>query len=476
MQMHILSCSVTIAALVSVSSAAQSLLRLSADSASLTAMTAYSNGAIVRHLFELRLPAGETTLTIAQLPETIEPNSVFLRTNTQSLFTKYLVVQPATISDTDVLRAYIGQTITLRQRGNIVEGVLLTPPSGVVGGADPCYSGAIIRLRSGELLVSPCGELLLPPLLPAFHQLPAIRATLVSKGNVRVPIELAYQCGGLQWNATYNAVILDDRFLQLSGYCHVQNSTQYSFRCHRLQLVAGSIRMESDGNSRLKVGQPMTLAARQELSDMLPTREQVDEYHLYTVPFEVTLAPNTTSTIPFRSEVSVPYTRRYVVTGRYFPQYPMREEGKVKLSVTPVIEFSNVVADSQPLPAGKVRLWHADNKGSLQFIGEDQIPHTPGGGKVSLSLGAAFDLGAERREVEFVGVTERVAEYTVEYTLTNAKSTPVQIGVIETFAGRWEITTSTLPYTKRSAQQAEFVATIPAKGATTFRYTVRHSW
>ena len=44
------------------------------------------------------------------------------------------------------------------------------------------------------------------------------------------------------------------------------------------------------------------------------------------------------------------------------------------------------------LPAGTVRFYQRDRKGSPQFIGENGIGHTPMGSELSLRTGDAFDI------------------------------------------------------------------------------------
>ena len=68
------------------------------------------------------------------------------------------------------------------------------------------------------------------------------------------------------------------------------------------------------------------------------------------------------------------------------------------------LEFKN---DKQfglgvPLPAGRLRVSQLDKAdGSLEFIGEDKIDHTPKDEQVRVKLGSAFDVVGERRQVDF---------------------------------------------------------------------------
>lgn len=447
---------------------------VSADSAKHTIVTLYSNGAIVRQGFDLFLQAGDNTVRVQQMPEMIVPTSLSLRCDEAVAVPKGFALETP-LTTLDLLQQYLGRVVTLHQRGGVVEGELIVVPTTVIAGTESCYSGAVIRLRSGELLVSPCGELILPALTSPFAMSPTLTAIITAQRSTQVPLELMYQNDGLQWQASYDAIIQNERTLQLSGFVHALNSTHTTFRCDTLHLVAGTVHLQQHYPPKQMMAEVASLRTSNAF-DGAPSLETFDEYYLYTVPFRATLLPNTTTTVPLRSPVMLQYTRHYRVRGRHYLAYHSREEENVDIPVSNVIEFANSPRDSLPLPAGSVRVWQRDSRGILHLAGQDNIPHTPVGENVSLAIGIVFDIRAMRREVDYRRLADRVAEYTVEYTLRSRKSNAVQVSVVESFAGDWEITTSTIPWTKRSARSAELIATVPAKGSTTFRYTVRHSW
>ena len=50
-----------------------------------------------------------------------------------------------------------------------------------------------------------------------------------------------------------------------------------------------------------------------------------------------------------------------------------------------------------PLPKGTVRVFKEDSAdGSLEFIGEDSIDHTPKDENITLTTGNAFDISADK--------------------------------------------------------------------------------
>ena len=54
-----------------------------------------------------------------------------------------------------------------------------------------------------------------------------------------------------------------------------------------------------------------------------------------------------------------------------------------------------------PMPAGIVRVYQADSKGGVQFVGEDRIDHTPKDETLNLKIGNAFDVVCERKQTDF---------------------------------------------------------------------------
>ena len=61
------------------------------------------------------------------------------------------------------------------------------------------------------------------------------------------------------------------------------------------------------------------------------------------------------------------------------------------------------------MPAGIVRVYQADSKGGVQFVGEDRIDHTPKDETLNLKIGNAFDVVAERKQMDFEKIaSERV--------------------------------------------------------------------
>jgi len=148
-----------------------------------------------------------------------------------------------------------------------------------------------------------------------------------------------------------------------------------------------------------------------------------------------------------------------------------------KLPVGAYVSFDNKGGDlGVPLPGGLVRLYKLDSRGISQFLGADNIDHTPKNETVRLHVGDSFDVTANKRQTDFRYVTAKGSPsiyYTsYEIVLGNAKDQPVDVYVIEPIPGEWTVTAESLPHQKSSSSTATWKVNVPAGGHTTLTYTV----
>jgi hypothetical protein len=108
------------------------------------------------------------------------------------------------------------------------------------------------------------------------------------------------------------------------------------------------------------------------------------------------------------------------------------------------------------MPAGTVRVYQADARGGVQFVGEDRIDHTPKDEMLTLKIGTAFDVVAERRQTDFQRVAPNIFELEYEVVVRNHKATPVTVEVNEPIGGTWRMVRSTHTARKTDAWAAQF--------------------
>ena len=123
-----------------------------------------------------------------------------------------------------------------------------------------------------------------------------------------------------------------------------------------------------------------------------------------------------------------------------------------------------------PLPKGVMRAY-----GQGLFLGEDRVRHTPKGEDVSIAIGRAVDVTAERRRTDYriQGLPKGTAEVAYQITLRNAKSQDVTVDIVERMIGEWQILSQSLPHKKDTDRQAVWQVPVPASGEVSLRYKAR---
>jgi len=133
-----------------------------------------------------------------------------------------------------------------------------------------------------------------------------------------------------------------------------------------------------------------------------------------------------------------------------------------------------------PLLKGKVRLYKRDPAdASLEFVGEDQIDHTPKDETVKLHIGDAFDIVGERKRTDFhADNAGHVMTESFEIRVRNHKTEPVDVLVKEPLYrwNNWEITQASAKWTKYDSSTIHFPVTVAKDGEQVVTYTVRYTW
>ena len=119
------------------------------------------------------------------------------------------------------------------------------------------------------------------------------------------------------------------------------------------------------------------------------------------------------------------------------------------------------------LPAGTVRVYQRDARGTPQFVGESAIGHTPMGSTLGLTTGQAFDIKVQpvveqRERVSSDGSRWRTA---MRYRLTNASPRAVTVIVFQD--GLWGDTRILAESQKSERNSADAViwrVAVPANG------------
>ena len=133
-------------------------------------------------------------------------------------------------------------------------------------------------------------------------------------------------------------------------------------------------------------------------------QESFSDYHLYTLGRKTSINNNQTKQVSMLGATAFPVRKRYVVDGQAFYYRNAQHPGSpLKDDVQVFYQFTNEAKAGlgMPMPAGVVRVYQADSRGGTQFVGEDRIDHTPKDETLNLKIGTAFDVVAERKQIDF---------------------------------------------------------------------------
>jgi hypothetical protein len=300
-------------------------------------------------------------------------------------------------------------------------------------------------------------------------------------------VEVAYQTAGINWQADYNAVLnAKDTGLDLGGWVTINNQSGATYKDARLKLIAGDVRRVQPAVPKL--GYAMRAAAME--ADAAGFAEKAFfEYHLYTLGRPSTVADNQTKQIELLKAADVPVKKVFLYDGA--PQYRFygglqtsAEYGSQEFNkkVNVIIEVKNSKDNhmGMALPKGKVRLYKRDEAdAALEFLGEDEIDHTPKDETIKLHIGDAFDVVGERKRTDYhVDSGRHVITESFEIRVRNHKTEPVDVLVKETLYrwNNWEITASSHKWTKFDSDTIHFPVTVAKDGEQIVTYTVRYTW
>jgi hypothetical protein len=240
------------------------------------------------------------------------------------------------------------------------------------------------------------------------------------------------------------------------------------------KLVAGDVNRVLNDNRFVRPIIALEQASKVALGAPF-TEETFFEYHLYSLQRPTTIKDQQTKQVSLLSADQVPVIKTYLYYGAQ-QYYRSRLAGPVSNQKVGVyVEIANKAENrlGMPLPKGTLRVYKADSDGSLQFIGEDHIDHTPKDETIKIKLGDAFDVVAERKQTDWAKITDHVYEAAFEITVRNHKDEPITVSVIEPMPLDWQVLKNSHPYIKPDAHTARFDIPVAKDGETTLQYRVR---
>jgi hypothetical protein len=442
------------------------------------AVTVYnSNVALVRDVRKLRLPAGIFDLRYMDIAAQVNAVTVHFVSLTapKDLSVLEQNYEYDLVSPQKLLEKYVGKELTLVRLVSENNSTKEVPVKATLLAYN---EGPVWKV--GEQIITGMGadRFVFPDLPENLYSKPTLVWLLENRKAGEQTVEASYLTNQMNWNADYVlTVAADQKAADLNGWVTIVNNSGTAFRNALLQLVAGELhRVLERGVIGVVGGVPGGVAEEDRLQF---AQEAISEYHLYTLERRTNLQNNETKQISLLSSTGVGIDKIFQVDGQqYYYQNPQSPGTPIKDPVQVHIKFKNSEANAlgMPLPAGTVRVYQGDSKGRVQFIGEDRIRHTPKDETLDLYIGNAFDVVAERKQMDYQRLGSHTAEMAYEIALRNHKPDAITVLVNEPIGGDWTIVEANFKWEKTAAFAARFTVPVAADGESVLKYRVRVRW
>ena len=433
------------------------------------AVTVYnSNLALVRDVRQIHLSAGVFPLHFEDVAASINPATVHFRSLSEPAKLSVLEqnYEYDLLDSQKLMQKYVGREVGFNWNGVDMTGLLL---------AD--NNGPVWKVNNQIITGLPVGTFRFPELPDNLYSRPTLVWMLDNRGANVQKVETSYLTGNMSWKADYVLTVTrDEKAADLDGWVTLTNSSGVAYGNAKLQLVAGDIHQT----------QPQPMASRgavMVMSEAAPVKqfaqESFGEYHLYSLERRTSIQNNESKQISLLNGTGVPVEKYLMVEGQaYYYRNPQGIGNAIPEPVKVYYRFKNLEKGGlgMPLPAGTVRVYQADSKGGVQFVGEDNIQHTPKDETQKIYIGNAFDVVCERKQTDYKKLASNQAEMEYAITLRNHKDMPVTVEVREPVGGDWEVVNSSFKAEKLDATTIGFHVPVEKDGSATLTYRVHVKW
>jgi hypothetical protein len=444
--------------------------------------------ALVRDSRRMNLTQGTGELRFSDVAKRIDPTTVAFESLSDPAGTRVMEqnYQYDLVDNAKLLDRYIGQPISVTQtRGEKAETI--------TGKLLSASGGLILQRDSGEVLtLSNYSNIQFPALPGGLITKPTLVWKVSSKSGGTQDARVSYQTQGVTWWSDYNVTMREQNGacdMDLAAWVTLVNQSGGSYADAQLKLVAGEVN-RAPASAPAVAGYAMKAAREMDAAAPAFSETSLSEYHLYTLGRRTDLPDDSTKQLElFPAAHAVACHKQLVFTAGPVPwsywSGPIQDQGYAATSkgaVGAYLEFDNKEANhlGMPLPGGRVRVNQANpNDGTLEFVGEDIIKHTPRNETLRIKLGNSFDIVGERKQTGFrIDTNAKTMDESFEISVRNRKKEAATVVVREYLYrwSTWEITAKNHAFEKRDAQTIDFPVEIAADAEGRITYTVHYHW
>ncbi|MFH1415553.1 MAG: DUF4139 domain-containing protein [Elusimicrobiota bacterium] len=434
-------------------------------------ITVYNNNlALVKDVRNIRITSGILDLKFMDVASSIRPETVHIKSidHGDKLAILEQNYEYDLMNTSKLLDKYIGKKIKLISYDNDSNPERTVDAKLLSNNDKPVYE------INGEIHLGFPGYQILPEIPENLISRPTLVWLLDNDAGGMHMIEASYLTADINWKADYVMVLgNDNKTADFSGWVTINNKSGTAYNNAKLKLIAGDVHMAPGNYSRMG-----NMAAEADMSVKRAggfREEGFFEYHLYTLERPSTLKNNQQKQISLLNVQKVAVEKRFIAEsgpGYFMSRYGAKKQ-KHDVSVYVIFKNSKDSNLGMALPKGTVRMYREDSGGSLQFIGEDLIEHTPEDEQVRLKAGNAFDIVCERTQTDFNKLYDNAYETSWEVILKNHKDEDITVSVHEQLNGDWEIIESSHEYEKVDAFSVKFDIKIRKKDKDILKYKVR---
>ena len=424
-------------------------------------VTVYNqNLALVQDTRQLNIPAGRSRQEFPNVSGQISPETVTLSARDVSVVEQNFDFD--LLSPSKLMEKAVGEEITL---------VRTNPATG----AEERERARVLAVNGGVVLqIGQRIEVLRDDGLPVrvifdkvpenLRARPTLSVTMESRSAGTRPVTLSYLTPAMSWKADY-VTLFDEAAgrIDVQGWVTLTNTTGTTFTNADTLLVAGNVGSSGgyddyDGGYRPA---PPPRPPGNRPGTQTPGRESLGDFYLYPLKERTTIADKQTKQVGFLDVTGAAARRAYAFRNSWLGTLDQAQ------SADTVLQFSSArdTGLGDALPAGTVRVYQKDARGNAQFVGENQIGHTPMGSDIAITTGQAFDVKVQPVVEKRERMSNERWRTTMRYTLTNARPQAVTVDLIQ--SGLWgdvRVVSESAKSTRRSADETLWRVTVPANG------------
>lgn len=289
-------------------------------------------------------------------------------------------------------------------------------------------SQAVVKTAQDEIFTVPLSALIFSNIPKELITKPSLIWNIDAPQTNKAALSLDYLINSISWKSDY-ILNLSKNHADLSGWITIDNRSGKAFKETKLSVLAGVINRIKTADNRYFIAK----AALSESDSAAVVESSREGYHLYQIPFAVTLANNEKTQIKFLDVKKIPIERKYDVR----LSSPFYFQGEIKHPVSQYLEIKSL---DNPLPMGTIRSYSKEQDTTL-LLGESRIEHTPLHEKIKITLGINFDLLVKEKLIS-TDSDRYFLDTKVTYEVVNRSQEPKTIRLLIPFIKRHDAQSS----------------------------------